>query len=41
MLLAGLVFTSSCEHRKDHDPRPKGSCGSHIPTPPPASGGNN
>jgi len=38
LLLAGLAL-SSCE-RKDHDPHPKGKCGSHT-TPPPTPGGNN
>ena len=39
VLLTSLVL-ASCEHRKDHDPRPKGKCGAHS-TPPPAPGGNN
>lgn len=44
LLLPALLLTSlalaSCERCKDHDPRPKGQCGSHT-TPPPAPGGNN
>jgi hypothetical protein len=39
-LLLGSLALASCEHRKDHDPRPNGKCGSHT-TPPPAPSGNN
>lgn len=38
LLLAGLAL-ASCAHRKDHDPRPRGKCGTH--TPPPTPGGTN
>ena len=44
-LLPALLLTSlalaSCEGCKDHDPRPKGKCGSKAPTSStPAPGGN-
>lgn len=32
LLLVSLTL-ASCERCKDHDPRPKGKCGSHTPTP--------
>ena len=38
-LLFGSLALASCERGKDHDPHPKGKCGSKAPTPPP--GGNN
>ena len=35
-LLPAVLLTSlalaSCEHRKDHDPRPRGKCGNGSPT---------
>ena len=41
-LLPALLLTSlalaSCERCKDHDPRPKGKCGSQAPTPSKPSG---
>ena len=33
LLLGGLALTS-CEHRKDHDPRPRNRCGSSTPPKP-------
>jgi hypothetical protein len=42
LLLAGLALTS-CEHRKDCDPRPRNKCGTTTTTPvatPPKPGGN-
>ena len=44
-LLPALLLTSlalaSCERDKDHDPRPKGKCGSTAPTSStPAPGGH-
>ena len=38
LLVAGLAL-ASCEHCKDHDPRPKSKCGPPT-TPPPAPGNN-
>lgn len=32
LLLASLAL-ASCERCKDHDPRPKGKCGSQAPAP--------
>ncbi|WP_345058886.1 hypothetical protein [Hymenobacter glaciei] len=35
-LLPAVLLTSlalaSCEHSKDHDPRPRGKCGNNNPT---------
>ncbi|MET4073772.1 hypothetical protein [Hymenobacter sp. UYCo722] len=41
VLLTSLAL-ASCERCKEHDPRPRGNCGSKMPTTttPPASGGN-
>ncbi|MCC3153109.1 hypothetical protein Q3A66_10090 [Hymenobacter sp. BT770] len=37
LLLAGLAL-SSCEHRKDCDPKPKGKCGTTAPSTTPPTG---
>ena len=39
LLLAGLALTS-CEHRKDCDPKPRGKCGTQAPEPTKPSGSN-
>ncbi len=32
-LVVGALLLASCECRKDHDPRPRGKCGSSAPAP--------
>ena len=39
VVLLGSLALASCEGCKDHDPRPRGKCGSHT-APPPAPGNN-